>query len=167
MVRWLFILIPLFLLLQLPLRSIVEPYPAVLLPAGATLMRSGTAVKGSELELLAEDAAGREHPIAIDALLRSVPREYRGLVAGRGFGLVQDRDVRRALGVQLGRPLEPRQRDETRRWLRRRVVEELGIDAVRIKVVTYTVTTFHDAIPVRQERAVHSRATFELEREGR
>jgi len=132
------------LALQVPLRRITEPYPAILFPAGASLLHDTGSYTSFENEYVAIDAAGAPHPFALAALLDTVPAVYRSYVVERGFGLTEDRDIRRVHGHVLGRPLTGAQRDATRAWLRAKLARVLGVDAVQIRIDTFAVTTRTD-----------------------
>jgi hypothetical protein len=162
-IRWLFIGLVPCLFAQLWLRRYTEPYPAILLPSGATLVRTA-----SETILFAEDADGQQHPLPPSALLDTVPTDYRGYVIRRGFGLIKDRDVRYVripfpgggLVQQLGRPLTPSQREETRLWLRSKLLRTSGIDAVRIHILKYRIQVLGEREEL--EDTPMSRSTVEL-----
>ena len=153
LIRLLFLaLIPL-LFLQLKLRNISEPYPAILLPAGAGLLRTtGGHYTAFETECLVEDTTGTRHVLSTDMVLDTVPKNYQGFVIDRGFGINEGREVRRRslslagqrLDLQFGRPLTPLQIEHTRVWVRFRIRQTLGIEAVRIHILTYAITTFYD-----------------------
>jgi hypothetical protein len=153
LVRLLFLAAVPLLFLQLPLRRVTEPYPAILFPAGATLLKSGGQYTAYETELLATDAAGQRRPFTTASVLGGVPSNYRIYVLERGFGLLEDRDVRRAafsvggkkIALELGRPLEPPEREATRVWLRRAVGRATGLDPVAVHIDTYAVTRYETA----------------------
>lgn len=170
-IRLFFLVLVAGLFLQLPLRNVTEPYPAILLPAGGNVLRSQGEITGQEREYLLEDASGKTYSVSVDALLGSVPRNYWPVLVDRGFGINSGREVRRPslsvfgrpVQLQFGRPLTPAQIEETRAWIRSKLKDALGIDAVRIYILTYTVTTFYSgSSPARRERQLRSRTTVEL-----
>jgi hypothetical protein len=141
---WALLLAIPLLLAQIPLRKITEPYPALLMPAGASLLRQGVPVDTVEREIYIEDGAGRRQTIAAQDLLANVPTLYRPYLLGRGLGLLSERDVRRIrLGkgraLQLGRPLEAHQAAETRAWLRARAMKLGFADPARLILLTRTI----------------------------
>jgi hypothetical protein len=160
LIRCLFLgLIPL-LFLQIPLRRITEPYPGILLPAGARSIRSEGHYVGYEKQYYAEDAAGTRHPVNIDEILTTVPGPYRPIVVEHGFGISKGRKIMRKniqiagrrLHLQLGRPLTPTQVQQTQSWVREQILKTSGIEAVRFHTDTWAVTTFYEEDPVRYER---------------
>jgi len=156
--RMLFVVLPLFLLFQLKLRTNTEPYPAILLPAGAGLLKSEDSFTGFVTECSAEDAAGRLHPFSVGAVLVGVPTNYRQFVVDGGFGIDRNRVVRSlpipGIGrrLYLGRQKTPSQVEVTRQWLREKLRKTIGIDAVRIHVFKYAVTTYYGSASTRQAR---------------
>jgi len=65
------------------------------------------------------------------------------------------------LTLTVGRALTPDQVDETRPYLRHRLAA-LGITAVHLDVVTYTVTIFTRATPPQRTRKLHSSVALDL-----
>jgi hypothetical protein len=173
LLRVTFLVVVPLLFLQLPLRRITESYPAIVLPAGASLLRSHGSYTAFEHEYFAADPAGQWHAFSDAALLDTIPAGYRSYVLERGFGITEDRDVRRVsllLGdrrvqLEFGRPLTPAQIEATRDWLRAKLRRMLGIDAVRIQIRTYALTTL-DAEGALPEWRLHEQKTIELLRAG-
>jgi len=167
-IRILFIVLVPCLFLQLKLRTDTEPYPAILLPSGASLLISDGSYTGFETRCVAEDSQGGRHPFAVETILDAVPTNYHPYVVAAGFGINKERTVRHipipftGSGLQLGRPKTPAQLEATRVWLRLKLRQALGIDAVRIHVLTYGVTTYYSEIPVRQQRHLQRETTVEL-----
>lgn len=172
-IRILFIVLLPCLLFQLKVRTDTEPYPAVLLPSGATLLRTEGSYTGLETECLAEDSGGSKYPFSIATVLEAVPTNYHPYVLEAGFGINRDRMVRHlpipftGRRLRLGRPRTQSQIEETRAWLRLKLRQTLGIDAVRIHVLTYGVTTYYSEVPVRQQRHLQAETTVELVGGGR
>lgn len=170
--RLLFIVLVPCLLLQLKIRDDTEPFPAILLPSGASLIKTRGSYSGIETECIAEDSTGRKYVVPVAALLNAVPTDYHPYVLNAGFGISRNRMVRHlpipflANRVSIGRRRTPEQIDETRAWLRERLRETLGIDAVRIHVLTYEVTTYYSEVPVRQRRELQGDNTIELRAGG-
>lgn len=164
-IRWLFLVLIPCLLLQLRLREITEPYPAILLPAGASLLHSTGDYTAYETELMAVDRDGRRYPFATAALLDAVPSNYYQYVIARGLG-TRARDVRKRLGVQFGRPLAPRQIAETKHWLRSKLRSLLDVDAARIDVLTFAVTTTYTTSSPQQRRALARTSSVDLRGDG-
>lgn len=166
--RLLFILLVPCLLLPLKIRDDTEPYPAILMPSGASLLRTKGSYSGVETEVVAEDSSGRRYEVPVAALLNTVPTDYHPYVLAEGFGITRDRVVRHLpvpfLGHRLsvGRQRTLAQINETRDWLRKRLRETLGIDAVRIHVLTYEVTTYYTEVPVRRRRTLQGDNTIQL-----
>jgi hypothetical protein len=167
-IRLLFIVLVPCLFLQLKLRTDTEPYPAILLPSGASLLRSEGSYTGFETKSIAEDSRGRRYPLAVEKILNTVPTNYRPYVVDAGFGINKERIVRHlpipfaGRGLQLGRPKTPAQLEATRAWLRLKLYQTLGIDAVRIHVLTYAVTTYYSEVPLRQQRRLQRETSVEL-----
>jgi hypothetical protein len=170
-VRSIFIALVPCLLAQIWVRRFTEPYPAILLPAGATLMRShGEGYTVTELTLLVEDAHGLQHPCSPSALLDTVPSDYRRNVIRRGFGLIADRDVRfvrvpspqGGFFLRFGHPLTQSQMEETRGWLRSKLRRNLGVDAVRIHILRYSIQTFGREQVEGQDKTLKEWDTVEL-----
>jgi hypothetical protein len=172
-IRLLFIVLVPLLLFQLKLRTDTEPYPAILLPSGAGLLRSEGSFTGFETVSTAQDSSGREYPLSTATLLDAVPTNYRLFVLQAGFGINRDRIVRHlpipftGRELRLGRPRTQSQIDETRRWLRLRLRQALGIDADRINVLTYGVTTYYSEVPIRKQRRLQHETTVDLVGGGR
>jgi hypothetical protein len=170
LIRLLFIVVVPCLFLQIKLREITEPYPAILLPAGGGLLQSRGNYTAHETEYLAEDMAGIQHPFSMDRVLDGVPTNYHAYVVARGFGINDDRDVRRLtipipgypLRLQFGRFLTPAQIEETQAWLRLRLRDTLKIEARRILVFRQEIQTFYEEVPPRQERRLQRRVAVEL-----
>src|ERR1051325_6245541 len=133
--RLLFILAVPCLLLQLKIRDDTEPFPAILLPSGASLIRTRGSYAGVETKCVAEDATGRKYPVPIATILDAVPSDYHPYVMGAGFGITRNRMVRHLpvpfLGhrVSVGRPRTEAQINATRAWLHDKLRDALGIDA--------------------------------------
>jgi len=167
-IRLLFIVLVPCLLLPLKLRTDTEPYPAILLPSGASLLRTVGSYTGLETECLAEDSGGRKYPFSVATILDEVPSDYHPYVVEAGFGINRDRMVRHlplpftGRRVTLGRPRTQPQIEATRVWLRARLRQTLGIDAVRIHVLTYAVTTYYSEVPVREQKQLQADTTVEL-----
>ncbi|HEX7798322.1 MAG TPA: hypothetical protein VF456_28360 [Vicinamibacterales bacterium] len=170
LVRILFIIVAAMLFLQIPLRSRYNPwFPSILFPAGYGVTRTIDQYTAQEREFYAEDEAGRRYPVSLDELLPNVPSGYRGLEGAYGFGISQGRDVRRKtisiaghpLTLTLGHDLTPAQIDETRTALRHRLAE-LGINAVRLDVLTYSVTIFTRFTPPRHRRELTESIALDL-----
>jgi hypothetical protein len=167
-VRLLFIALAPCLLVPLKLRNDTEPYPAILLPSGASLLRTVGSFTGLETECLAEDSAGRKYPFSVATVLETVPSDYHPYVVEAGFGINRDRMVRHlplpftGRRLPLGRPRSQSQIEATRVWLRARLRQALGIDAVRIHILTYAVTTYYSEVPVRQQKKLQDDTTVEL-----
>jgi hypothetical protein len=172
-IRLLFIVLVPLLLFQLKLRTDTEPYPAILLPSGAGLLRSEGSFTGFETVCVAEDSSGTKYPFSAATLLDAVPTNYRQYVLEAGFGINRERIVRHlpipftGRRLQLGQPRTRPQIEETRAFLRRKLRQALGINAVRIHVLTYGITTYYSEVPVRQQRYLQSDTTVELIRGGR
>jgi hypothetical protein len=166
--RLLFILLVPCLLLQLKIRDDTEPFPAILLPSGASLLKTRGSYTRVETQCVAEDSAGRKYVFPVASLLSSVPTDYDLYVLKAGFGITKDRMVRHIpvpfLGHRLsvGRPKTAPQIAETRAWLRTRLREMLGINATRIHILSYGVTTYYNEIPVRQQRELQEDKVVEL-----
>jgi len=166
--RLLFILLVPCLFLQLKIRNDTEPYPAVLLPGGASLIKTRGSYTRIDTECVAEDSAGHKYVFPVASLLNSVPTDYDPYVLEAGFGITKDRMVRHVpvpfLGhrVNVGRPRTPSQIAETRTWLRMRLRQTLGIDAVRIHILTYAVTTYYNETPVREQRELQGDKIVDL-----
>ena len=161
-IRWLFVVLFPCLFLQLPLREITEPYPAILLPAGAAVFHSTGDYTAYETELMAVDADGNSYPVAAPALLDAVPSNYHKHVIARGFGMNAGRDVRRVLRAQFGRPLTPQQIAQTREWVRSKLRSLSGIDAVHIDVLTFAVTATYQASFPQERRALEHTTGVDL-----
>jgi hypothetical protein len=170
LVRILFIIVAAMLFLQIPLRSRYNPwFPSILFPAGPGVTRTINQYTAQEREYFAEDEESRRYPVTLDELLPDVPSAYRGYEGAHGFGISQGRDVRRKtisiaghpLTVTLGRDLTPAQVDETRTSLRRGLAE-LGINAVRLDVLTYSTTIFASFTPPRQRRELLETTVLDL-----
>lgn len=167
-IRLLFIVLVPCLLFQLKLRNDTEPYPAILLPSGASLLKSVGSYTGLDTECFAEDSSGRKYPFSAATILDAVPSDYHPYVVETGFGINRDRMVRHlpvplaGRRIPLGRPRTQAQLDATRAWLRERLHQTLGIDAVRIHILTYAVTTYYSEVPPRQQKQLQSDMTVEL-----
>lgn len=94
-IRLVFIVLAPLLFLQLKLRTDTEPYPAILFPSGATILRSERSYTGFETEFLAEDSGGNKYPFSVASVLDAVPTNYHQYVVDAGFGINRDRMVRR------------------------------------------------------------------------
>lgn len=170
LVRMLFILLVPVLFLQIPLRSRYSPwFPSILFPAGPGVTRTIDQYTAQERQYYAEDEEGRRYPVTLDDLLPNVPSGYRGLEGAHGFGISQGRDVRRKtisvaghpLTLSLGHDLTPAQVDETRTALRHRLAA-LGINAVRLDVLTYSVTIFTRFTPPQRARELTGSIVLDL-----
>jgi hypothetical protein len=64
--------------------------------------------------------------------------------------------------IPLGRPRTQAQIEATRAWLRVRLRQTLGIDAVRIHILTYAVTTYYSEVPARQQKELQSDMAVDL-----
>lgn len=167
-IRLLFIVLVPCLLVQLKLRNDTEPYPAILLPSGASLLKSAGSYTGLDTECFAEDSSGRKYPFSAATILDAVPSDYHPYVVETGFGINRERMVRHlpvplsGRRIPLGRTRTGAQLAETRAWLRERLHQTLGIDAARIHILTYAVTTYYSEVPVRQQRQLQSDMTVDL-----
>ncbi|HEX7796931.1 MAG TPA: hypothetical protein VF456_21360 [Vicinamibacterales bacterium] len=169
-VRILFaVLIPI-LLVQIPLRSRYrEWFPSLFFPSGGGVSRTIDQYVTEENEYSVEDDLGGRHAVTLDDLLPDVPTIYQGYEGALGFGLTQGRDVRsktisiagHPLTLTMGRALTPAQVEETRAYVRHRLAA-LGINAVHLDALTYTVTIFTRATPPQRTRKLHSSLTFDL-----
>ena len=170
LIRFVFIVLVPCLVAQIAVRRVSEPYPAILLPAGASVVRNGETSAGSAITLLAEDAAGGQHLVAPSDLLDTVPSIYHRHLLRRGFGLTEGRDVRSVrmpfpgggLALRFGRPLTRLQAEQTRAWLRSRLRRNTGIDAVRIHIVVRPIQPLGGEPSEPQDRALERRNTVEL-----
>ena len=167
-IRLLFIVLVPCLLFQLKLRNDTEPYPAILLPSGASLLKSVGSYTGLDTECFAEDSSGRKYPFSAGTILDAVPSDYHPYVVETGFGINRDHMVRHlpvpgtGRRIPLGRPRTQAQLEATRAWLRDRLRQTLGIDAVRIHILTYAVTTYYSEVPARQQKELQSDMTVDL-----
>jgi hypothetical protein len=167
-IRLLFLVLIPLLLLEIRFRSYTEPYPGIFLPAGATLLRGDTSFTGFQTECLAEDSSGRKYPFSASEILDAVPSNYRPLVVEAGFGINKNRIVRHIpvplLGrkFELGRSKSRLQLDSTKVWLRSKVRRVLGIDPIRIHVLTYAITTYYGTGPDRQVRRLQRESIVDL-----
>jgi hypothetical protein len=161
------------LLLQLKLRSDTEPYPAILLPAGATLLRGDGSYTGFETECSAEDTSGKQYDCNLQTLLAKVPTNYREFVLQAGFGTAKERVVRHlripftGYSLEIGRPRTQAQLDTTRAWLRSRLRRTLGIDPLRVHIRRYAITTFYNSNPVREQKRLQHETLVDLREEAR
>jgi hypothetical protein len=169
-VRILFVVLIPILLVQIPLRSRYrEWFPSLFFPSGGGVSRTIDQYVTEENEYSVEDDVGRRHAVALDDLLPDVPTIYRGYEGALGFGLTEGRDVRsktisiagHPFTLTVGRALTAAQVDETRAYLRNRLAA-LGINAVHLDVLTYTVTIVTRATPPQRTRTLHSSLTLDL-----
>ena len=173
-VRLLFLTLVPCLFVQVAVRRYTEPYPAIFLPAGESLLRGHGRYTAHETTYVAEDVGGKEHPLSIAGVLDTVPTNYHAFVVKRGFGINEDRDVRevdirlpwRKVTLRFGRPLTQPQIEQTRAWLRPKLRQALGVDAARVHILTFEITTFYEESPARRERRLLNRQTVELARGG-
>ncbi len=172
-IRLLFIVLVPCLFFQLKLRRDTEPYPAILLPGGEGLLKGDGSYTGFETETFAEDSGGRKYRFSVATVLDAVPTDYHPYVLEAGFGINRDRIVRHppipftGRKLQLGRPRTQSQIEATRAYLRLKLRQTLGIDAVRIHVLRYGVTTYYSEVPVREQRHLEADTTVELVGGGR
>lgn len=130
----------------------LEPYPAVLLPAGAGKI----GLNGDRLPLrrtlLEAQRAGRWHAIDATKFLEPLPVHFLGGVLRGEFGF-HDGGWR---GAKAPPPkTAPADVESTKRWLRRKL-EQLGFEAARIRVVEQEVT-----IEVPSGRRLHEKVLSE------
>ena len=74
--RLLFIILVPCLFLQIKLRDITEPYPAILLPGAGPLLESRGSFNAYRTKVVAEDSLGAEHPFLVATVLDTVPTNY-------------------------------------------------------------------------------------------
>ena len=128
------LLIPL-LLLQIPLRHIydLEPYPSILLPGGASIIKDRGFISLAQTQLVAVNAKGKRYEVSVHDLLRTMPVQYRQHVVRRTFGLPVSTNGRMALAsssvIASGRA-----------WLRHRLANILGQDDfVTLEIIKYRI----------------------------
>lgn len=117
------------LLAPFALRTLVgvEPYPALLFPDGASVIRvEGGVAQFRNVALYAQHATRAEVRLDPRAFMAPIPVHYLRAIADRGFGQAEPRQRTRRLGF-LGewslpeKSSTPRERAEARRWLHERV----------------------------------------------
>jgi hypothetical protein len=169
-VRTLFIVLIPILIVQIPLRGRYrEWFPSLFFPSGGGVSRTIDQYVTEVNDYYVADALGGWHAITLDDLLPDVPAIYRGYEGAAGFGLTQGRDVRsktisiagHPLTLTVGRALTPAQVEETRTYLRHRLAA-LGINAVQLDVLTYTVTIFTRVTPPQRTRELHASLALDL-----
>lgn len=146
LVKLAFILFIPLLLLQIPVRYLydIEPYPFILLPGGASVVKDQGFISIIENKIVASTAAGKRYEVDIHELLNSVPRQYRQFIVKRNFGLpsTADNHVQRDSDSRIS---------VGRRWLTKRLGEILGRDDfVKLEIIAYRVTrptTYLTSVP--------------------
>ena len=129
------LLIPL-LFLQIPLRHKykVEPYPTILLPAGATTVKDDGFITFVQTTVSAISASGKSYEISIHDLLNTVPRQYRLEIVGRSFGLPSGKH-------DQAKSSDPIAIAKGRTWLKNRLARILGEhELIKLEIRTYRVT---------------------------
>jgi hypothetical protein len=133
-IKVIFILSIPILLIQIPLRDLTEPYPAILLPDGASTIKEekkGT-ITFDQWQIIAQSASGRQYEVDMDKLLQDVPVQYRKHIVNHRFGLpTKESEVITMSGAS----------EEGKIWIKKRLQDILGPDSfTRLKIVEYQIT---------------------------
>jgi hypothetical protein len=149
------LLIALALIVPESLRSwakSLEPYPAVILPAGASTIRikRGT-VPMSRLFLTAK-RNGKWEEVDVAKFMAPISKHYFGHVAGRGFGFPKSR---RASPRQL------EQAAQTKRWMKAKLTAQ-GFETKELRVMSEKLTV---ALPSGKQTGsrVSRKKTYDLD----
>jgi hypothetical protein len=129
------VLVPV-LLIQIPLRSKYdfEPYPSILLPAGASTITDRGFIVFVQTKITAVTSSGNRHEVSIHDLLNTVPAQYRNGIVKRGFGLPSSKYYEE-------KPTSSNTISQGRTWLRNRLRSILGEDEfINVEIRTYRVT---------------------------
>jgi hypothetical protein len=130
-----FIVLVAVLLIQIPLRHKyrLEPYPSILLPAGASVISDRGFIVFNQTKIAAIASSGKHYEVSIDELLSTVPAQYRNPIVERGFGLPSRTD-------QEQKPNSSNIISQGRRWLRMRLRSIVGDDEfMELEISTYRV----------------------------
>ena len=129
-----------------------EPYPAVILPAGAGTIR----IKHGHVQLnrthLTAPRNGEWAEVDVSAFMTPIAEHYFSRIARRNFGLPQSK---RAAPEELARAAQ------TKSWMKARL-GALGFETSRLRVVTETLTI---AFPSGKQVSskVSRKSTYELD----
>lgn len=122
----------------------LEPYPAIIYPAGAGVVDTReNLLRSSRVELVGFDpASGQEQIVEIQPFLSPIPVQYFRDLTSREFGLQENLSLEidfRILPLKtrtvVRRPITPEARDEAREWLRGRL-DKAGLDPHRLLIRT-------------------------------
>lgn len=117
-IKVIFILSIPILLIQIPMRVYVtEPYPAILLPSGASIIKDNGAITFDRWQLIVRSADDRQYEVNLHELLRSIPAWYRTHVIQRHFGLPTKNS---------GATTVSRTDEEGRIWIKKKLQEIIG-----------------------------------------
>jgi hypothetical protein len=135
LVKLAFIVVTALLFLQIPLRHVynVEPYPAILLPSGAHVLKDTGSISFTEKKIVAVTASEQRLDVDTDDLLSTLPVAYRSYVIDRGFGFIPT-----AKGPKQ-QPSELVAR-QGRVWLENRLRRILGgVEFAKLEIIEYRV----------------------------
>lgn len=131
--RWETLLIAVVLIVPESLRTIAkpfEPYPAVILPAGAGTIRIKDGAVRAHRTFLTGKRSGKWEEVDIGAFLAPIAKHHFRHIARRSFGLRQSPDAT---------SLERAQADETKRWMQARLAAQ-GFDTGQVRLMKQSMT---------------------------
>ena len=135
LVKYSFIVMIPLLFLQIPLRHIYdfEPYPAILLPSGASTVRDTGFISFTQKNISAITTSGQRLDVNVHDLLSTLPLQYRSYVVDGGLGFSLTGKRRKQLPSEIVAK-------EGRAWLKNRLRSILDHgDFVKLEIVEYRV----------------------------
>lgn len=131
--RWETLLIAVALIVPESLRSFspsLEPYPAVILPAGAGTIHIDKGTVRARRTFLTAMRNGKWEEVDISRFLAPIAEHYLGRIAKRDFGFPRSKSAS---------PLELAQAAETKRWMRAKLAAQ-GFESQKLNLMQQTMT---------------------------
>ena len=161
-------ILALFLVFPFVLREKIriEPYPAVLFPAGAVQVKPADGfLKFNKLELFSRDGDGQEHQLPQQEFFSPIPTQYWPMLASKTkrFGLAAAKEKTKRIGSWEFTAISNRlrtfeEKQEVAKWLSSRLqsVGRLGDRIIVVRMTNVVVNTITGA-------KIDSSLTFQYE----
>ena len=143
----------------------VEPYPAVLLPAGGgSIKKVNNQIDLKSKNLYALDNMGNWKKINITRFLYPIPISYIPNVISNNFGFDVDSSSMKSKGFKILRKLHivnvsiksKEEIEEVKNWLKRKLIQQ-GFSPFKIKITSYIQTISTDTGTVLENKVKYER----------
>lgn len=135
----------------------LEPYPAVIQPAGANKVSTEEAVKFVETQLFAVKEDGSEQRVNTKDFMGRIPGHYWGNIAGARYGLEPAKTRTASVGrwsitLLTAKEASPQERKEALNWIHDRLHAQGIDDAVVLRIRPFsTLWDVETGVRVKEE----------------